>query len=146
MFCYGVGILPLAEKMLAAIPEALQPWYADDAASVGPAIHNARVMKYLVDHGPAYGYFPNVSKSIYICKGEDEQTARSAFDEFNLNVKFVRGHRYLGSYLGCRTLKEDYDVQAKVDTWTSAASRLALIAVKYLQSVYIGYTFCLQSE
>ena len=137
--------MPLAERMVAHIPEALQPWYADDASATGRAIHNARCLQFLAEHGPAYGYWANPSKSIYICKGEDERIARAAFTALGLTVKYRRGARYLGSFLGCRTLLEDY-VRDKITTWSSAASTLAKLAVKYPQSVYTGYTMCLQSE
>jgi hypothetical protein len=35
MSLYGVALMPLASKMCEAIPEALQPWYCDDAGTAG---------------------------------------------------------------------------------------------------------------
>ena len=34
MFLYGIGILPLIRKLKALHPDAVQPWYADDAAAL----------------------------------------------------------------------------------------------------------------
>ena len=117
-------------------------WYLP---ATGRAINNARCLQFLAEHEPAYGYWANPSKLIYICKGEDERIARAAFTALGLTVKYRRGARYLGSFLGCRTLLEDY-VRDKITTWSSAASTLAKLAVKYPQSVYTGYIMCLQSE
>jgi hypothetical protein len=61
-FCYGIGIMPLAERMITHIPEALQPWFADDASATGRAIHYARCMIFLAEHRPAYGYWANPRK------------------------------------------------------------------------------------
>ena len=53
--------------------------------------------------------------------------------------------RYFGSYIGCKELKGDY-VGDKVAAWASVVSDLAKLAVKHPQSVYAGYTICLQNE
>ncbi|KAL7524815.1 hypothetical protein ACHAXR_004326, partial [Thalassiosira sp. AJA248-18] len=37
MSIYGVGLMPLAARMRETIPDALQPWFADDAAGAGKA-------------------------------------------------------------------------------------------------------------
>ena len=37
MSLYGVALMPLASKMREAIPEALQPWYCDDAGAASKA-------------------------------------------------------------------------------------------------------------
>ena len=69
---YGVGRMPLAEKMRAAILQALQLWFADDSSGTGEAVHVAAVFKFLQLHGPRYGYFPSTANLFFICKGEDE--------------------------------------------------------------------------
>ena len=42
---YGVGMMPLAEKMKAVVPQALQPWFTDDSSGTGEAKHVAAVFK-----------------------------------------------------------------------------------------------------
>ena len=72
-------MFPLAEGMRAAIPESLQPWFADDLSSGGKATHNAACLNYLMEHGPRYGYFPSPSKLWYICKEADKPATIDAF-------------------------------------------------------------------
>ncbi|KAL3826410.1 hypothetical protein ACHAXA_008618 [Cyclostephanos tholiformis] len=54
MSLYGVALMPLTSKMREAIPDALQPWYCDDAGMAGKALPNARCLDFLVKCGPAY--------------------------------------------------------------------------------------------
>ncbi|KAL7525020.1 hypothetical protein ACHAXR_000825 [Thalassiosira sp. AJA248-18] len=68
MSIYGVGPIPLAARMRETIPEAPQPWFADDAAGAGKAIHNAQCLDFLMTHGPKYGYFPEPDKSTTFAK------------------------------------------------------------------------------
>ena len=57
MNLYGVGLMPLAEKMRRAVPQALQPWFADDGASAGQARANAACARFLIDNSDPYGYY-----------------------------------------------------------------------------------------
>jgi hypothetical protein len=41
MSLYGVALMPLASRMRETIPEALQPWYCNDAGAAGKALPNA---------------------------------------------------------------------------------------------------------
>lgn len=106
--------MPLAEKMHEEVPEALQPLSVNDITPVGLAAagSNARCLKFLVDHGPDYEYFPEPDKSLYVYKGENEQVARMAFTTGfgfgNNSLTFSRGKRHLGSYIVSGMLKEDY--------------------------------------
>jgi len=146
MFCYGVGLMPLCEQMRAEVEGAVQPAYADDISSAGPAAANAKTLGLLRRAGPKYGYFPETDKSHYICKGEDEVEARRCFEaEGILDLNYSRGERFLGSYVGCGTLKGDY-VEGKVAFWTDAIGRLAQVAHRYPQSAYAAYNSCLQGE
>ncbi len=52
MSLYGVALMPLASRMRKVIPEALQPWYCDDAGAAGRAEPNARCLDFLVKFGP----------------------------------------------------------------------------------------------
>jgi hypothetical protein len=40
MSLYGVVLMPLASRMRETIPEALQPWYCDDAGVAGKVLPN----------------------------------------------------------------------------------------------------------
>jgi hypothetical protein len=58
MSVYGVALMPLASRMRETVPDALQPWYCDNAGSAGTALPNAHFLYFLVKFGPQYGYFP----------------------------------------------------------------------------------------
>ena len=145
MNLYGVALLPLAEAMKTDIPSSLQPWYADDTGAAGEAASNAECLRYLLEHGPRYGYFVEPSKSTYICKLADEVIAREAFESRGLDIGFSQGERYLGGFIGSAVEKERWlgEVVAK---WTAAVETLALVAEKFPQTAYAGFTFCLQNE
>ncbi len=100
MSLYGVALMPLASKMREEFPEALQPWYCDNAGMAGKALPNAQCLNFLVKFGPPYGYFPEPRKSYYICKAEDEPVARLSFESFGLEINHLRGQRYLGGFIG----------------------------------------------
>jgi len=145
MDLYAIGLLPLAEGMREAIPEALQPWFADDGAATGAADANAKCLKYLCEHGPAHGYYPSPSKSWYICKAEDEAIARAAFEALDLQIQYTRGHRYLGGFMGSEATKNEW-LGEQLTIWTKAVEDLAVISEKYPQTAYAGFTFCLQNQ
>ncbi len=108
MSLYGVALMPLASRMRETIPEALQPWYCDDAGAAGKALPNARCLDFLVKFGPQYGYFPEPGKSYYICKAEDKEAARQAFESFGLDINYSRGQRYLGGFIGSAEKKGEW--------------------------------------
>ncbi|KAL7533156.1 hypothetical protein ACHAXR_005075, partial [Thalassiosira sp. AJA248-18] len=145
MSIYGVGLMPLASRMRTAIPDALQPWFADDAAGAGKAINNARCLNFLMEHGPKYGYFPEPDKCWYICKAEDEEVAKGAFQQFGLNINYTRGKRYLGGFIGSAETKNQW-LGGMVSKWVQAVQTFAQLAPRYPQTVYCGFTFCLQNE
>ncbi len=57
MSLYGVALMPLASRMCKTIPEALQPWYCNNAGTAGMALPNACCLDFLVKFKPQYGYF-----------------------------------------------------------------------------------------
>jgi hypothetical protein len=79
MSLYGIALMPLTSKMREEFPEALQPSYCNDAGAADKALPNAQCLNFLVKFGPPYGYFPEPSKSYYICKAEDEHAALPGF-------------------------------------------------------------------
>ena len=107
MSLYGIATMPLAERLRQAIPNALQPWYADDSSAVGTAAQSAKYLQLLQQWGPKYGYFPEPAKCIYICKAVDEPKAREAFVRRGLHIKYSRGKRYLGGFVGSGKKKEE---------------------------------------
>ena len=64
MNIYGVTLVPLCKHLKEVIPEVMLPVYADDVLGTGEASTNARVLAFLVKHGPNYGYFAEPEKSV----------------------------------------------------------------------------------
>jgi hypothetical protein len=145
MSLYGVVLMPLASKMREAIPEALQPWYCDDAGAAGKALPNACCLDFLVKFGPQYGYFPEPGKSYYICKAKDEDVARQAFESFGLKINYSREQHYLGGFIGSAEKKEMWLAEL-VEKWVATVQTLSIVAEPYTQMAYAGFTFCLQNE
>ena len=146
MSVYGVALMPLAEKMAEEVPGALQPWYADDSAACGTALDNAKCLEFLIREGPKYGYHPVPAKSWYICKAEDEEDARLAFSSLGLQINFTNeGKRYLGGFIGSGEGKKIW-LGEMVEKWVAAVETLAIVAEKYPQTAYVGFTISLQNE
>ncbi len=137
--------MPLASRMHEVIPEALQPWYCDDAGAAGRAEPNARCLDFLVKFGPKNGYFPEPGKLYYICKAEDEDAARQVFESFGLEINYSRGQRYLGGFIGSAHTKEVW-LKEMVVKRVAAVQTLSVIAERYPQTAYAGFTFCLQNK
>ena len=55
----------------------------DDAGAAGKTLPNAHCLDFLVKFGLQCGHFPEPGKSHYICKAEDEDTARQVFECFS---------------------------------------------------------------
>ena len=145
MMLYGIAILPLAQMLKKEYPSVLQPWYADDSAMMGPHALNAKVVKLLVEKGPCFGYYPEPEKSWHICSEAEEPAAMAAFDAEGLQVRFTRGQRYVGGYIGSAETQEEWLAPMMVK-WTEAVKTFAAVAGKYPQTTYAGFAMCLQLE
>ena len=110
MVLYGITLVPLAEKLLAADPGLLSPFYVDDAAFDGSAQRSAQVLKLLMKRGTDQGYFPKPAKSLLISDTpRQEEAAKREFAVEGLTLNLVSGSRYLGAYLG---------PQAELEAWS----------------------------
>ena len=145
MALYGIALLPLAEILREANTEVLQPWYADDAAMQGRALAVAQCFHLLIRVGPHFGYFPEPEKSFAICPLATEAAAKEIFEREGLPVRYCRGHRYVGGYVGS-TAMQDRWIEPMVGKWVASIEALARVARKYPQSAYAGYSQSLQAE
>jgi hypothetical protein len=93
----------------------------------------------------SYSYFPEPGKSHYICKVEDEPIAWQAFESLGLEINYLRGQRYLGGFIGSAQRKEEW-LGELVGKWVGAVKVLRAVAVRYPQTAYAGFTFCLQNK
>jgi hypothetical protein len=117
----------------------------DNAGAAGKALPNVRCLDFLVKFGPTYGYFPEPSKLYYICKAEDEDAAHEAFESYGLKINYSRGQHYLGGFIGSALKKEEW-LADMVVKWVGTVETLSTVAVRYPQTAYASFTFCLQNE
>ena len=66
MIAYGIRILPLIKNLKREIPDVTQPWYADDARSLGTFAILETYFYLLTRQGPGRGYHPDLTKSLLI--------------------------------------------------------------------------------
>ena len=143
MVLYGIAMVPLAKFLRESVPSVIQPWYADDCAMAGKVSGIAEAMRLLLLHGPSRGYFPEPSKSIFICRRGDRPRARQVLEEFNFLHK--DGARYIGGFIGSDEARDEW-IAPKLEAWKMGIKTLARIAKRYPQTAYAGLTKSLQTE
>jgi hypothetical protein len=143
MVLYGLTLTPLAEAIRTAVPQATQPWYADDTALVGTVPSIAKAQRLLLELGPRRGYFPEPEKSILITPLATPSSALDALTEFNFHRS--TGHRYLGGFVGSATDETNW-IDPQINQWISGIEALSKVARRYPQTAYAGFTKSLQAE
>ena len=118
MLFYGCAIMPLFQK-LKNTTEYVQEWYADDASSLGKLTSLKKWLE-ILQKGPAFGYFPEPTKSYLIVDEGYISQAKTFFEPLGVNV--VSGHRYLGSFIGSKEQKSDY-LRVKADEWSQCSGK-----------------------
>jgi hypothetical protein len=93
MFAYGIGVLPLIRRLKRSYPDLFQPWYADDAGAGGKFADIKAMFEDLQKIGPAYGYFPEPSKSILVVPPAMVERATKYFQDHDF--KFTRWFRWI---------------------------------------------------
>ena len=79
------------------------PFYAEDAAFNESARRSTAQLQPLMSWGTDRGYFPNLANSLFIAdRPEDEDAARQDFMRVSLNINYLDGSQYLGTYLRTR--------------------------------------------
>uniref|UniRef100_A0A8D8WJ63 Reverse transcriptase domain-containing protein n=1 Tax=Cacopsylla melanoneura TaxID=428564 RepID=A0A8D8WJ63_9HEMI len=141
MLFYGVGIMPLIDKLMST--EWVQNWYADDSACIGKLRMIRKWFDLLRSKGPNFGYYPEPNKSYLVVKPEYQEEAETVFEGLNVNV--VTGTRFLGGVIGNEDQRKDY-VKEKVTMWISCVNQLSIAAEKSPQAAFSVMTKSLQSE
>ena len=83
MQMYGLATIPLIRHLNGL---GRQVWYADDSAATGTVSQLRAWWDKLVEHGPAFGYFPNPTKTWIVVKPEHHDAATRAFADSGINV------------------------------------------------------------
>jgi hypothetical protein len=114
MVAFGLAVMPLIRQLKREVHQVHQAWYANDAAAAAEFVSIKIFMERLIELGPAYGYYPEASKSILVIS-EANKAAAEAYC------------RYLGGFIG-----SDQDLHAwlkdKVSTWELAIGELSMAA------------------
>ena len=97
MFMYAFGTLPLI-RSLRNPSHWTQLWYADDTSARGYLCDFHDWFSLPCFHGPAYGKFPEPTKSCVVVDEHFRSEAESLFQ--GLGICIVSGHRYLGGFIG----------------------------------------------
>ena len=143
MVLYGIGMLPLTRKLKDAVPECIQPWYADDAGAGGEFDDIERFFKLLQLWGPARGYFPEPTKSILVVKPQSVERATARFAHLGFQIQ--TGARYLGGFVGDDAQQTEF-VDTKVTEWATGIRRLGTIARSSPQCAFIALQKSFQQE
>ena len=143
MFAYGIGVLPLIRRLKRNYPGLFQPWYADDAGAGGKFDDIKAMFEELQKIGPAFGYFPEPTKSILVVPPAMVERATEYFRDHHF--KITTGSRYLGGFIGSRSSCEEY-VRKKVMSWETSVKDLSQAGEHYPQTTYAGLQKCLQNE
>ena len=143
MILYGIGMPPLVRIVKEEHPNLLQPWYADDAGMGGDLTEINNGFDKLMDLGPIYGYYPAPSKSKLIIP--DLSLNEIACLDNRHNFEIVKGHKYLGGYIGDKSLASDW-IKKKVEIWKIAVETLSKIGNKFPQASFSGLSHSLQHE
>ena len=94
---YAAAVMPHI-KSLSNPSNWIQNWYADDSSCIAKLTHLRDWFDKLCEHGPKYGYYPEVDKCIVIIDSNHETEAQSAFE--HLGVEVVKGYRFLVGFIG----------------------------------------------
>ena len=105
IIAYGTGILPIIKNLKRETPDVTQPWYANDARSLGTFAIIETYFNLLTSQGPGYGYYPEPSKSVLIVHLENLE-ARKVFGARH-RFKVCMDACYLGGYIGNNKSKSD---------------------------------------
>ena len=155
MAMYALSTVPLINKCQRVLsndvyPRAVQVWYADDVAAGGNLKPLRKLWYMLVQHGPAYGYFPKPSKTHLVVKTECRAAASEEFEGTGVQISedgddllHKAGQRHLGAAVGSPEFVAAY-LDEKVATWVEQVTHLADIASTQPHAAYAGFVFGLR--
>ena len=82
---HALAVVPLIRQLCSTVPDASQVWFADDATDFGTASALLEWWHHLqLSYCPAFGYFPNSSKTFLIVKPEHLSQAESLFADTDM--------------------------------------------------------------
>jgi hypothetical protein len=101
-------------------------------------------MRLLETYGPARGYYPEPSKSIFVpCTPEATDECKRRLAEFEF--QFRDGSRYVGGFIGSDDAKREW-LEPQIQKWVAGIETLSRVAKRYPQTAYAGLVKSLQTE
>ena len=143
MAFYAVSIKPLIDRLKAHL--CRQPWFADEAASIGKLQHVKSWWESFLSLGPRYGYYPRPDKCWLILKDEtSKKVAEDLFASSKVNIT-TEGHRYLGRTLGSAQFKQQY-IGKLIEEWVIQIDKLSEMATREPHLSYAVFVKVMQSK
>ena len=127
MAMYAVAITPLIRYL--EEEKTKQVWFADDATAGGGLIGLRRWWDCIIENGPAYGYYPNPTRTCLVVKEENLEITKEVFQGTGISIT-GEGKRHLGAAIGTQAFIESY-VKQKVSEWVNTVERLAVSYCSY---------------
>ena len=100
-------------------------------------------LKNLIEEGPAFGYFPEPSKSFLVVDKQYAEEAHHIYDKYSITI--VDGNRFLGGFIGDGNEKDIY-LKKKELEWVDKIEKLSFVAKTEQQCALSGLTKSLQAE
>ena len=97
----------------------------------------------MIEEGPAFGYFPEPSKSFLVVDKQYAEEAHHIFDKYSITI--VEGKRFLGGFIGDGNEKDIY-LKKKELEWVYKIEKLSFVAKTEPQCALSGLTKYLQAE
>ena len=143
MIVYGIGILPLIKNLKRAIPDITQPWYTDDAVSLGTFARLETYFYLLTLQGLGRGYHPKLIKSVLILCPDNLEAGKVFGRRHGFRV--CTGACYLGGYIGDDKSKLDW-LRGRKLMWKKNINMISEIMGKYPQESYAAVICAIQLE
>ena len=109
MAMYAVAITPVIRSL--EDDEIKQVWFAYDAAAGGGLAGLRRWWDLIFEKGPAYGYYPNPTKTCLVAKEENIEMAKKVFQGTGISVT-EEGKKHLGAAIGTQAFVELYRAES----------------------------------
>ena len=138
---YALGVVPLIRKLNHLTP---QLWFADDASAGGNLTDLLAWWNQLNELGPAFGYYPNPSKSRLVVKEQHFDLAQELFKDHGVSIT-TDGHKHLGSAIGEDLFLENF-FKKKIQKWSDELHILSSIASIEPQAAYSCFVHGMKSS
>ena len=122
---YALATIPLINQ-LGDPSNIIQVWYADDASVAGGLASIRSWWDKLSSIGPAFGYFPNATKTWLITKDSLLDKANEIFHDTEVRIT-SQGRPHLGAPLGSQEFVKQF-IADKVNQWMDEMSLLVDVA------------------